>query len=155
MINKKKLSRIFILLIFIGITGIIILYFTIFKDLPSLSRLKPSEIAQTTKILDRKGTLLYEIFAEQNRTLVKLTDLPKYLKEATVAIEDKDFFKHRGVNPVGGILRAIKETVLKQKLQGGSTITQQLVKNVLLTSERTIQRKIKELILATWTETVY
>ena len=153
--NKKRLSSILILLIIFGAIGIIILYITIFKDLPSLSRLKPSEIAQTTKILDRKGVLLYEIFAEQNRTLVRLTDLPKYLKEATVAIEDKDFYKHRGVNPVGGILRAIKETVLKQKLQGGSTITQQLVKNALLTNERTIQRKIKELILATWTETVY
>ena len=153
--NKKRLSSILILLIIFGAIGIIILYITIFKDLPSLSRLKPSEIAQTTKILDRKGVLLYEIFAEQNRTLVRLSDLPKYLKEATVAIEDKDFYKHRGVNPVGGILRAIKETVLKQKLQGGSTITQQLVKNALLTNERTIQRKIKELILATWTETVY
>ena len=153
--NKKRLSSILILLIIFGAIGIIILYITIFKDLPSLSRLKPSEIAQTTKILDRKGVLLYEIFAEQNRTLVRLSDLPKYLKEATVAIEDKDFYKHRGVNPVGGILRAIKETVLKQKLQGVSTITQQLVKNALLTNERTIQRKIKELILATWTETVY
>ena len=106
--NKKRLSSILILLIIFGAIGIIILYITIFKDLPSLSRLKPSEIAQTTKILDRKGVLLYEIFAEQNRTLVRLSDLPKYLKEATVAIEDKDFYKHRGVNPVGGILRAIK-----------------------------------------------
>ncbi|OGG03916.1 hypothetical protein A2W14_05605 [Candidatus Gottesmanbacteria bacterium RBG_16_37_8] len=142
-------------LFFIPILTIIYFYIVILKDLPLPSRLKSTEIPQTTKILDRNGILLYEIYTEQNRTIVALKDLPDSIKKATVAIEDKDFYKHKGVNPIGGILRAIKETVLKQKLQGGSTITQQLVKNVLLTSERTISRKIKEMILATWSEIIY
>ena len=105
--------------------------------------------------MDRGGKLLYEIYADQNRTLVKLQDLPDFVKQTTVAIEDKDFYKHRGINPIGGIVRAIKETILKKKLQGGSTITQQLIKNALLTSERTVSRKIKEMILALWSEVIY
>lgn len=139
----------------IPIILIIFLYFFIFKDLPTPAKLQSANIAQTTKITDRNGTLLYEVYADQNRTLVSLKDLPKYVKEATVAIEDKDFYRHKGINPVGGILRALKETILKQKLQGGSTITQQLVKNALLTNERTVIRKVKEIILATWTESKY
>lgn len=139
----------------IPVVFILFLYLFVFKDLPSLSKLKLANVAQTTKIMDRNGNLLYEIYADQNRTLVKLNELPKHVKEATVAIEDKDFYKHRGINPIGGILRAIKDSMLKRKLQGGSTITQQLVKNALLSNERTITRKIKEIILATGTETVY
>jgi penicillin-binding protein 1C len=75
--------------------------------------------------------------------------------QATIAIEDKDFYKHKGISLIGGILRAIKDMVLTRKLQGGSTITQQLVKSSLLTPERTIRRKIKEIILALWTEQIF
>lgn len=130
-------------------------WFLVLKDLPSPTRLSSYEIPQTTKIYDRNGKLLYEIYTEQNRTLVKLEDIPLHLRQATIAIEDKDFYKHKGVNPVGGVLRAVKETLFQQKLQGGSTITQQLIKNALLTPERTFQRKIKEMILAFWTEQIY
>jgi len=130
-------------------------YLLILRDLPSPTRLKTDEFAQTTKIFDREGKPLYQIYTDQNRTSVKLDMVPLYLRQATVAIEDKDFYKHQGVNPLGGILRAIKETVLRQKLQGGSTLTQQLIKSALLTPERTVQRKIKEMILAFWTERLY
>jgi len=150
----RKINRLALLAVFL-LFFIFTVYVFIFKDLPSPTKLKDEGIAQTTKILDRNGGLLYEIYADQNRTIVALSELPDTLKKATIAIEDKDFYKHKGVNPVGGILRAVKETILKQKLQGGSTITQQLVKNALLTSERTVSRKIKEIILATWTETIY
>src|SRR3989338_4931178 len=131
------------------------IYTLIFADLPSPTKLRLNNIPQTTKILDRQGVLLYEIYAEQNRTLIKLGELPKNLIEATVSIEDKEFYKHKGINPVGGILRAVKDTFVKKQLQGGSTITQQLVKNALLTPERTVTRKIKEIILAFWTEAIY
>lgn len=151
---KRKLPYL-ILFTLIPVVFFVLIYLVIFKDLPTPAKLAESEVAQTTKILDRQGKLLYEIYADQNRTLVKLRDLPEYLKQATIAIEDKDFYKHKGFNPIGGMLRAFKETVLKQRLQGGSTITQQLVKNALLTNERTITRKIKEIILATWTEAIY
>ncbi|MEK7557449.1 MAG: transglycosylase domain-containing protein, partial [Patescibacteria group bacterium] len=92
---------------------------------------------------------------EQNRTPVPLSDIPKHVQQATIAIEDKDFYRHQGVNPIGGILRAAAATVMRRKLQGGSTITQQLVKSALLTPERTIIRKTKELILAFWVEAIY
>lgn len=148
----KKLGLILIL----GITFLIFLfYFYILKDLPSPTKLSSYEVPQTTKIYDRSGTLLYDIYTGQNRTLVKLSDIPLYLRQATIAIEDKDFYKHQGVNPFGGILRAFKDTISGKKLQGGSTITQQLAKTALLTPERTVTRKIKEIILAFWMERLY
>ena len=152
---KKFRSKKILLIPAISFALIIYFYISILSDLPSPSKLISIEIPQTTKIMDRGGKLLYEIYADQNRTLVKLQDLPDFVKQTTVAIEDKDFYKHRGINPIGGIVRAIKETILKKKLQGGSTITQQLIKNALLTSERTVSRKIKEMILALWSEVIY
>ena len=103
----------------------------------------------------RNGKLLYEIFKDEKRTLVKVNELPTYVKQATIAIEDKNFYKHGGVSFVGGILRAMKDTLLRQKLQGGSTITQQFVKSALLTPERTIRRKMREIVLAFWTESIF
>ena len=145
----------FLAVIFLLLSVISYLLFVIFRDLPSPTKLAYTEIPQTTKILDRNRNLLYEIYADKNRTLVKLENVPSFLRQATIAIEDKDFYKHKGINPIGGILRAIKETVFRQKLQGGSTITQQLVKTTLLSPERTLIRKIKEMILSVWTESLY
>ncbi len=116
------------------------------KDLPN-----PDKVVRrsgfSTKILDRNGQLLYDMYEDVNRVPVKLEDVPVYLREATIAVEDKDFYKHGGFDPKG-ILRATFNTVVRGKLQGGSTLTQQLVKNVLLSSERTLSRKFKELVLA-------
>ncbi len=117
------------------------------RDLPSPKQLENRQFPQTTKIYDRNGKLLYNIYTDQNRTLVPLSEIPDNLKRATIAIEDKDFYKHRGFD-IWGIARATRKTVLERDLQGGSTITQQLVKSVFLTPERTISRKIKELYLA-------
>jgi penicillin-binding protein 1C len=97
---------------------------------------------------DRNGKLLYEIYRDQNRTQIQLKDLKPYIYQAVVAIEDKDFYKHKGVSFISGILRAAKDTLLRRNLQGGSTLTQQLVKNALLSPERTVRRKIREIILA-------
>ncbi len=130
-------------------------YMFIFKDLPSPAKLGRYEIPLASKMYDRNGNLLYDIFADQNRSPVPLSAIPKYVQEATIAIEDKEFYKHKGINPIGGVLRAITATVTRRGLQGGSTITQQLVKSALLTNERTIRRKIKELILAIWVESIY
>lgn len=125
-------------------------YTYILKDLPSpdkLSNFQSTELS--SHIYDRNGVSLYEVYADENRTAVKLKNLPKYVGQASVAIEDKDFYKHSGVSLISGVLRAARDTYIrKQGLQGGSTITQQLVKQALLTSERTITRKIKEIILA-------
>src|SRR3989344_5787979 len=120
-------------------------YFT--KDLPSPRQLETRQVPQTTKIYDRDGKLLFNIYTDQNRTVVPLSEIPDNLKRATIAIEDKDFYKHKGFD-VYGIIRAARNTVFAGSLQGGSTITQQLVKSVFLSPERTITRKIKELYLA-------
>lgn len=124
-------------------------------SLPSPKNIGKVNYPQTTHILDRNGRLLYEVYRDQNRTPVQLESVPKYVWQASVAIEDKDFFKHNGVSLFGGIVRATKETLLTKKVQGGSTITQQLVKSALLTPERTIQRKAKEIVLALWAERMY
>jgi len=151
----KPVSKSFVikLVIFIGIGYFV---FSIFYKLPNPASLKEYKVVPlSTHILDRNGKLLYEIYREQSRTAIKLDQLPKYVAQATIAIEDKDFYKHGGVSLFGGMLRAIKDTVLRQKLQGGSTITQQLIKSALLTPERTIRRKIREIILALWTERIF
>lgn len=108
----------------------------------------------STKIFDRKGKLIYEIYSSERRTPVKLSDLPKYIPEATIAIEDKDFYKHKGFS-VTGIIRALYSTLLKQSLQGGSTLDQQLVKNAYLTQERTIRRKAQEAVLTIIVDSIY
>lgn len=142
-------------LVIILVIAIIIGLFLFLKDLPSPTGLgKPSSYPISTKILDRNGELLYEIYDDQNRTPIKLSDLPEYVKEATISIEDKNFYKHHGFD-TGGILRAAWKTVTGQRLEGGSTITQQLVKVALLTPERTVERKIKEAILTVATEILY
>lgn len=143
---------------FVGIPLIVLIllfWYFILRDLPAPTKLGRYEIPLSTKIYDRNGELLYEIFSDQNRSLITLDQVPEYLKEATVAVEDKDFYRHGGINPIGGMLRAVKSSIEKNRLEGGSTITQQLVKSALLTPERTVQRKIKEIILAPWAELIY
>ena len=145
-------------LFFFSLVGLII--FTIFsfvifaKDLPSPHKLTARDASLSTQIFDRDGKLLYDIYGDKNRALVNWNALPSYVREATIAIEDKDFYKHKGFSLLG-IGRAVFSIVFFRDLQGGSTITQQVVKNTLLTPERTITRKIKEFILAIQVERKY
>ena len=125
------------------------------KSLPSPRSIGKVNYPLSTHIYDRNGKLLYEFYRDQNRTPVKIKDLKPYVYQASIAIEDKDFFTHNGVSPIGGIARALKEFAITKQVQGGSTITQQLVKTALLSPERTIERKMKEMILALWTERLY
>lgn len=123
------------------------------KDLPQPDKIVRKE-GFSTKIFDRNGILLYDVFADQQRTPVTLDQIAPYIRDATIAIEDKSFYKHQGFDPKG-YLRAIYNIFVHHSLQGGSTLTQQLVKNVLLTSERSISRKIKEFALAIQIEKKY
>lgn len=125
------------------------------RSLPNPQLIGRINYPVSTKIFDRRGKLLFEIYREQNRTPISLSKLPSYVAAATIAIEDKDFYRHNGVSFFGGIIRAIKEYILTRSLQGGSTITQQLVKSALLTPERTMGRKIREIILALLTERLF
>ena len=149
---------IFTTLVFFSLIGLMI--FTLFsllifaKDLPSPYKLTARDSSLSTKIYDRNNKLLYDIYGDKNRALVNWSQLPSYVKQATVAIEDKNFYKHQGFSTVG-IARSVFNILIFQKLQGGSTITQQVVKNTLLTPERTLTRKIKEFILAIQVERKY
>jgi len=161
----KRKYQIIIAIILLLIIGLLSLYLLILRELPSPRNLANSPFAVSTKIYDRNDKLLYEIFADQNRTPISLDQLPPYVKQATIAIEDRDFYKHQGF-ALSGIGRAIINNTLyifcqlpltdcQINLQGGSTITQQLVKNALLTPEQTLQRKLRELVLTFFVELLY
>jgi len=141
-----------ILVVFFFVSLAVFLY--LFVDLPSPTHLVSYQFPASTLIYDRQGNLLYEIYAEKNRVPIKIEELPEYVKWATIASEDKNFYKHHGFAPEG-ILRAGYNILFRRSLQGGSTITQQLVKNALLTPERTLRRKVREAILAFATEIIY
>lgn len=126
----------------------------LFWGLPLPTKLSSPNLPVSTKLFDRNGRLIYEIYTKQRRTPVKLEELPSYVKDATISIEDKEFYKHYGFSPTG-IIRSVYNIIFKKKLQGGSTITQQLVKNSLLTPERTLRRKIREFALTLIVETIY
>lgn len=154
----RLLSRFSSYIIFFVIGGIILLLGVIIffaTQIPSPELLTSRIQAQATKIFDKEGELLYNIYADENRTPVKLTEIPEYVRQATISIEDKDFYKHGGFS-ITGILRSLYDLIAHRKIEGGgSTLTQQLVKNALLSSEQTVTRKLKELILAIQVERAY
>jgi 1A family penicillin-binding protein len=128
------------------LTPILFLWFS--RDLPTPGKLVSLNTKNSSGIYDRNGTLLYSVYTDQNRTYVALTNVPKTLQEATIAIEDKDFYKNNGFSPIGYV-RVLKNFLSGKGLAGASTITQQLVKIALLQdARRTPSRKIKEFILA-------
>lgn len=133
----------------------LILFAWFAKDLPSPNKINSRLLAESTKIMDREGNLIYEVHGDKNRTVISFDEMPQYVKDATVAIEDKEFYKHRGFS-IRGITRAFTGVLTKDRSKGGgSTITQQFVKNALLNSERKYSRKIKELILSVEIEILY
>jgi 1A family penicillin-binding protein len=128
--------------------------FLFLRSLPNPQVLTQRDLEVTSKIFDRNGQLLYEIYADQNRTPIALSKIPTIVRDATISIEDHDFYRHMGFSP-RGILRSAREIAVNKRVQGGSTITQQLIKSALLTPEVNIIRKAKELILAFWAERIY
>ena len=118
-------------------------------SLPDFGNFETRRVSQSTKIYDRTGNvLLYNIHESVKRHIIPFEEISKDIKNATVAIEDSEFFQHNGIRPYA-ILRAIFIDITSGSLkQGGSTITQQVIKNALLTQEKTLTRKLKEWILA-------
>lgn len=143
--------------LFIGMTvlglilGGILLVWVATLDIPDLSSFEARRVLQSTKIYDRTGEiLLYDLHQDVRRTIVPYEKISRHIKNATVAIEDDSFFEHMGVRPLA-ILRAALANLQGGGLlsgQGGSTITQQVIKNSLLERDKTITRKVKEMILA-------
>lgn len=149
--NIARFALVGLIILIIGISFLFVWYG---RSLPTPGKLVDAPLAESSRIYDKNGILLYSVYQNQNRTYVELSDIPTYLKQATISIEDKDFYKNQGFS-ITGYLRSVRDIVFYRRLTGGSTITQQLVKNVLLTSERSVKRKIKELILSMQVERRY
>jgi len=154
---KLKIGNFFSSFAIIGFVSVILLAIFLFlwysRNLPQPDKVIRRE-GFSSMILDRNEKPVFDIYSDKNRIPITFSDIPEYLKKATVAIEDKDFYKHQGFDPKG-ILRASFNMLTLRGMQGGSTLTQQLVKNVLLTTERTLPRKIKEFILSIQIERKY
>ena len=147
---KKRYLFFFVFLFCLGFFT----YTFILKDLPSPTELTTRQVDVSTKIYDRNEILLYTIYKDKNRTPVKLSEVPEHVKLATLAAEDAEFYQHPGFS-IKGIIRATSKNLSEGRIEGGSTITQQLVKNALLSSEKTFVRKIRELILSVGVEMNY
>ncbi len=126
-------------------------------DLPSVSQLATYDPPVVTRLYANDGKLLAE-YAKEKRIFVPLSAIPKHVQEAFISAEDQNFYQHKGVD-LFGIVRAVKENIVNygsgRSMVGGSTITQQVVKNFLLTSEKSLERKVKEAILAYRISSVY
>ena len=153
-------SRVFLwlsvgsLVLVIGVFLAVVLVFAyVGKDLPDPNKIVRRE-GYSTKIYDRNGMLLYDVFSDQRRTPIEISQVPLYVRQATVSIEDKNFYSHSGFDPFG-ILRGLLRSVVYRRLEGGSTLSQHLVKNTLLDSRQTLSRKIKEFILTLQVEQKY
>ena len=133
----------------LGIGAMAIAVAWVSRALPDPDRIITRQVAESTKIYDRTGAvLLYEIHGGEKRTRIKLDALPSHVKWATIVAEDDSFYQHGGID-IKSIIRAVLVDIFRGgKVQGGSTITQQFIKNSVLTSEKTYARKLKELILA-------
>jgi len=153
---QGKWGKILLVLLAIFIVGFLSASVYVVAIISTLPGLPTSfDNAQSTIIYDRDGNILYSIHGEENRQEIPLNEIPKHVIDATIAIEDDQFFVHHGFD-VGGIVRGFFSEYLGiGKRRGGSTITQQLVKNTILTSEHTLSRKIKELIIALQIERAY
>ncbi len=158
--NRKrfilKLTGLFILAcLLLGVWGLISIA-KMAQELPNPGEFIDGQITQSTKIYDRTGeVLLYEIHGDEKRTVILFEEIPDYAKKATLAIEDQSFYEHAAMDIKGTIRALIADITSGDMSQGGSTITQQLARNTFLTPEKTIKRKIKELILANWIEEKY
>lgn len=118
------------------------------RDLPDPDKLLDRQVAQSTKIYDRTGEhVLYEIYSDQKRTMIELSDIPEYVQHATIVAEDRGFYEHHGFD-WKGFIRSLWRNLTKGTRVGGSTITQQLVKNAILSPEKTYTRKLRELALS-------
>jgi penicillin-binding protein 1A len=159
---KKKKRNIILFLKILGAVLFVSLFASLFlfilniRDLPRPEKFTEGIIPQSTKIYDREGkVILYEIAGEEKRTIVPLSEIPEYLRLAVIAVEDKNFYEHHGLD-FKAILRAIlTDLKLRQPIQGGSTITQQLIRSYFLTTKKTLKRKTREIVLTLETERRY
>src|SRR3989344_6614352 len=157
--TKVHLDQLLHLAVWVAVIGFIsfLIYFIYLeRTLPDPEALISRQVKESTKIYDKTGeVLLYDIYGEEKRTIVAWDKISDYTKKATIASEDNNFYQHRGLD-IKGIIRAFIKNIREVEFsQGGSTITQQLIKKAFFTDEKIISRKIKELILAIKIEREY
>ncbi len=145
----KALAMLFLWLFVIGTIALLSLFLYLQRTLPDPESIATRKVGESTKIYDRTGqVLLYDIHGEEKRTVIPWEQIPDSIKKATLASEDSEFYSHKGID-LKGIVRAFFKDIIHLGVsQGGSTITQQLVKTALLGDEKTVTRKIKEAVLA-------
>ncbi|MCD6550106.1 PBP1A family penicillin-binding protein [bacterium] len=148
----KFLGTLFLL----GLFGILAIFVYYIKDLPRPEDFLEKKIYQSTEIYDRTGkVLLYTIHGEEKREIVSLSEISPFLQKAVIATEDSQFYQHRGID-IKGIIRSILvDLKLKKPVQGGSTITQQLIRNSFLSRQKTLERKLREIVLSLELEMKY
>lgn len=152
--GRKKIWKLFFGMFVLGFFGLVVLFAWYAKDLPTPGKIRERQQVESTKIYDRNDKLLYEIHGNKRRTILSSQDIPDLVKQATVAVEDKNFYEHHGFD-IRGIARSVLSNITSGTKIGGSTLTQQFVKNALLTNQKTIDRKIKELILSLEIEAMF
>ncbi|MEK7139043.1 MAG: transglycosylase domain-containing protein [Patescibacteria group bacterium] len=147
--SVKALFMLFLWLVVIGIISLLVLFIYVELTLPAPESIAERKVTESTKIYDKTGeVLLYDIHGEEKRTIISWDQIPESVKKATLVSEDSDFYKHSGLD-LKGISRALLKDLRDFDLsQGGSTITQQLVKKALLGDEKTLVRKLKEALLS-------
>lgn len=153
-IEFKLILTIFIIAFFIILGVFIGIFLNFMQDIPEIADLKNYKPNLTTSIYDDKGELISQLYTEQ-RTMVKISDIPVTLQNAIIAKEDPNFYYHSGFDIKGIIRASINNLMHKKVVEGASTITQQLARNLFLTREKTFSRKIKELILSIQIEKYY
>jgi len=155
----KAIIKLVVFCFILAVLGMVGVFAYFAKDLPDPTKIGQRQIVESTKIFDRTGqVILYDIHGEEKRTVIPFEEIPQYAKDATVVIEDDNFYHHFGLDWRGIIRAALANLRGKKIAQGGSTITQQFIKNAYLggpRSERTFPRKIKEAILALELERKY
>ncbi|MBP6926072.1 MAG: PBP1A family penicillin-binding protein [Candidatus Pacebacteria bacterium] len=148
-IISRKIRNIGLSILGLGAIAVGVLFIWIgTAKIPDFRSLNDRKILNSTKIYDRTGeTLLYDLHDDVKRTIIPLESMGENIKNATISIEDREFYNHHGIRPTS-IIRAVFSTIFKGDSQGGSTITQQVIKNSLLTQEKSVTRKFKEWILS-------
>jgi penicillin-binding protein 1A len=141
-------------LVALAVTGAVV-YASMASSLPDPNAALARGRDQTTTITDRNGRVLARLFAEQNRSDKPLSAIPAVLQQAVISTEDQRFYQHAGVDPLGILRAAVMDVVLRRQAQGGSTITQQYVKQAFVGDERSLKRKVMEAMLAQRVETRY
>lgn len=151
----KKIFGIGITLLFIGIVFFIAAALYYARDLPDPQHILKGGFNESTKIYDRTGEVLLYQVGQERRDVIDINQVPQHVKWAAIVAEDEDFYRHPGIDVLAIIRSFFNDLYHQAFVQGGSTITQQFVKNALLSPEKTIPRKIREIILSIWLEVQY